>query len=87
MCNITDKPCALLDQKCGEKEKLKVEAAELGWPELRHESMKYDYSPKLNMAIPRHASDSIEIDFSRIFGIATCHLHIPIIKIYIILIT
>lgn len=34
----------------------------------------YDYSPKLNIAIPSPASDSMEIDFSIILGIATCHL-------------
>lgn len=32
------------------------------------------HSPKLNMAIPSPASESMEIDFASIFGIARCHL-------------
>lgn len=31
-------------------------------------------TPKLNMAIPRPASDKMEIESSIIFGIDTCHL-------------
>lgn len=32
------------------------------------------FLPKLNIAIPSPASDSMEIDFSIIFGMLTCHL-------------
>ena len=37
-----------------------------------------DHSPKLNIAIPRPASDSMEIDFSIILGMCTCHLYVII---------
>lgn len=39
-----------------------------------HESMKAMKVPRLNMAIPRPASERMEMDFSTIFGMETFHL-------------
>lgn len=33
------------------------------------------YSPRLNMAMPSPASDSIDMDLAIMVGISTCHLH------------
>jgi len=53
------------------------------WESKNLGKLLHDHLPKLNIAIPRPASDSMEIDFSIILGICTCHLQwINLIMIY-----
>lgn len=57
-----------------------VEDGSVHWkPNNSHETRE-DYSPRLNIAIPRPASESIEIDCLTIAGIPTFHLQFLVKK-------
>lgn len=57
-----------------------VEDGSLHWEPNTSRETREDYSPRLNIAIPRPASESIEIECFIIAGIATCHLQFLVNK-------
>lgn len=61
-----------LEWNMGERGKIKRKNKKLRDGGMERER-KWD-PPRLNMAIPRPASDSMEMDLAIIFGIVMCHL-------------